>query len=464
MLRLTTRQRDFWDHLLPAEAPIMSPTLAAVDAILDDDCFLAPFRTRFTSTRGRLTIPMETYLRLMYLKMKYQLGYESLVEEVTDSVSWRRFCRISLGARVPDASTLIKLTNGPCQGLVEEVHGALIKKLVEKKVLRARKLRVDTTVVEANIRYPTDADLLADGVRVVTRTIRQLHQAGVEAAGKFRDVSRSVQRRLTSLAKGLKGEEEQKQVTRAEVTAEVLQIVQQMVKRAEEVRERVATIVAAQGKQARPAVARRLQQLTTWLERTRRVIAQTQQVLGGNPHVKDRLVSLFDPDARPIKKGRVKIPLGTEFGYKVVEADDERGFVTDYEVTSGNPEDSTLLVPAVKRHVDRVGKPPQRIAVDRGMASTKADSALEDLGIAYRCLPKRGKRSEAEREKERSGWFRRLHAFRAGGEARISVLKRKYGWRRSRARGIDRVRTWVGWGVVTHNLNKYARFQAARAA
>lgn len=407
---------------------------------------------------------METYLRLMYLKMKYQLGYESLVEEVTDSVSWRRFCRISLGARVPDASTLIKLTNGPCQGLVEEVHCALIKKLVEKKVLRARKLRVDTTVVEANIRYPTDADLLADGVRVVTRTIRQLHRAGVAAAGKFRDVSRSVHRRLTSLAKGLKGAEEQKQVTRAAVTAEVLQIVQRMVKRAEAVREVVATLVAAPGTQPRPAVARRVQQLTTWLERTRRVITQTQQVLGGNPHVKDRLVSLFDPDARPIKKGRVKVPLGTEFGYKVVEADDERGFVTDYEVTTGNPEDSTLLVPAVKRHIDRVGKPPRRIAVDRGMASSTADGVLKDLGIAYRCLPKRGKWTEADRAKERSGWFRRLHAFRAGGEARISVLKRKYGWRRSRARGIDRVGTWVGWGVVTHNLSKYAGFQVARPA
>jgi IS5 family transposase len=269
---------------------------------------------------------------------------------------------------------------------------------------------------------------------------------------------------LTRLAKGLKQEEEQKQATRAEVTADVLKIVQQMAKRAEAVRERVAQAVAEQGKKARPVVQRRLEQLTTWLERTRRVIEQTQQVLGGNPHVKNRLVSLFDPDARPIKKGRVKVPGGTEFGYKVLEADDERGFVTDYEVTSGNPEDSTLLVPAVKRHIGRVGKAPQRIAVDRGMASTKADGELKDLGIAYRCLPKRGKRTEAEREKEHSGWFRRLRAFRAGGEARISLLKRKYGWRRSRARGIDRVKPWVGWGVVTHNLSKYAHFQAQKAA
>ena len=84
----------------------MHPELRVVDAVLDDQRFLEPFRGRFSARRGRYTIPMETYLRMMYLKTKYQLGYESLVEEVTDSVSWRRFCRISLSGRVPDASTL----------------------------------------------------------------------------------------------------------------------------------------------------------------------------------------------------------------------------------------------------------------------------------------------------------------------------------------------------------------------
>ena len=113
MLRLTSPQPDFWDHILPPEARTMSRELAAIDALLDDERFMVPFRSRFPSKRGRYTIPMETYLRLMYLKVKYQLGYESLVSEVTDSVSWRRFCRISLSDRVPDASTLIKLTNGP---------------------------------------------------------------------------------------------------------------------------------------------------------------------------------------------------------------------------------------------------------------------------------------------------------------------------------------------------------------
>ena len=228
--------------------------------------------------------------------------------------------------------------------------------------------------------------------------------------------------------------------------------------------EQVVKELPKQRSGASQRIQRRLQQLTTWRERTERIVEQTKQVLGGNPHVKNRLVSLFDPDARPIRKGKVKVAAGTEFGYKVVVADDERGFVTDYDVTSGNPEDSTLLKASVERHIERVGHAPKGVAVDRGMASAGNDRALADLGVERRSLPKTGKKNATEQAKERAWWFRRLQRFRAGGEGRISLLKRKYGWRRSRLRGLDGTKTWVGWGVITHNLVKYARFELAAVA
>lgn len=462
MLRLTSLQRDFWDGLLPPQARALSPALQAVDEILDDERFLAPFRSRFPSKRGRYTIPMETYLRLMYLKVKYQLGYESLVAEVTDSVGWRRFCRISLSAPVPDASTLIKLTNGPCKGLAEEVHDALVKKLTEKKVLRAKRVRVDTTIVEADIHYPTDVDLLSDGVRVVTRTVKQLGKLGAGLEGTFRDVGRSVKKRLLGLGKGLKqDDEEKKQTTRASVTAEVLTIAERVVRRAKQAQEQVTRWVERQRGQTPKQVTRRLRQLSTWIERTERVIWQTKRVLGGDRHIPDRLVSLFDADARPIKKGNLRRP--TEFGYKVVVTDEAGGFVTDYEVLSGNPSDTKVLVPAVERHVERVGTVPRGVATDRGMARPTNTTALEKLGVEHCSLPKTGPKTAAEQAKERSRWFRALQRFRAGGEGRISLLKRKYGWRRSRLRGQSGVETWIGWGAVTHNLAKYGQLQAANA-
>jgi IS5 family transposase len=117
-----------------------------VDAILDDDRFLAPFRSRLTARVGRPTIAIETYLRLMYLKHRYALGYETLCKEVADSFTWRRFCRIALDGRVPDPSTLMKLTKRLGPGLVEELNAELLSLAVERKVLRSRRLRVDTTV------------------------------------------------------------------------------------------------------------------------------------------------------------------------------------------------------------------------------------------------------------------------------------------------------------------------------
>jgi IS5 family transposase len=464
MLRLTTEQRDFWDYLLPEEARRMSPELEKVDAILDDESFLAPFRERFPAKRGRYTIPMETYLRLMYLKVRYGLGYESLMAEVNDSVSWRRFCRISLSGRVPDASTLIKLTNGPCRGLAEEVHTALVQQLTRKKVLRGRKVRVDTTVVEADIHYPTDAQLLADGVRVVTRAVGRLQKVALAGATAFRDVGRSIKRRLQRLGKGLKQPEGQKQATRATVTAEVLTIAEGVVRRAQAVRQRVVQEIQQQPAPLREKAERELSRLDTWLERTQRVMEQTREVLRGNVHLPNRLVSLFDPEARPIRKGKLKVAGGTEFGYKVVVAEEERGFITHYQVASGNPEDSTLLVPAVEGQQQQVGRVPRAVATDRGMASAANERKLTELGVKRCSLPKTGKKSPEERAKEAAPWFRRLQRFRAGGEARISLLKRKYGWRRSLLRGSEGVKTWAGWGIITHNLTRYARLSTPAAA
>lgn len=461
MLRLTTLQPDFWDHILPPEARRIGAELEAVDALLADPSFLEPFRARFRSRKGRYTIPMETYLRLMYLKVRYQLGYESLMAEVNDSVSWRRFCRISLSDRVPDASTLIKLTNGPCKGLADEVHTALVGKLAAKKALRGRKLRVDTTVVEANIHYPTDIQLLADGARVVTRTVRGVQKEGVAGESRFRDTRRSIKRRLQSLGKGLKQPKAKKLALRATLTAEVLSIARGVVRRAEDVFKQAAHEVKRQQACVKRRVERRMAQLTTWLERTRRVIEQTSQVLRGNVHLPNRLVSIFDPDARPIRKGKLAVTGGTEFGYKALIAEEERGFITHYSIAEGNPNDERLLAPAVEGHSQRVGRSPRAVATDRGMASASNERRLHELGVRRCSLPKTGKKGPVRAAMEAASWFRRLQRFRAGGEARISLLKRRYGWRRSLLRGRERVQTWTGWGVIAHNLTRYGRLQAA---
>jgi transposase, IS5 family len=289
-----------------------------------------------------------------------------------------------------------------------------------------------------------------------------LQRLGAEIGGTFRDVGRSVKKRLLGLGRGLKQDYgAKKQATRATVTTEVLAITERMVRHARRAQAQATQWVHEHGESVSRQVTRRLHELTTWLERTERVIVQTTQVLAGDVHVKDRLISLFDPDARPIRKGNLRRP--TEFGYKVCVTDEDRGFITDYEVSHGNPADTTVLVPAIQRHIQRVGTVPKGVATDRGMARPTNETALKQLGVTHCSLPKTGPKTVAEQTNERSHWFRRLQRFRAGGEGRISLLKRKYGWRRSRLRGLEGVTTWVGWGAIAHNLAKYGQMQAAQA-
>jgi IS5 family transposase len=182
MLRERAVGESLWEAVLPAELRELPVQLAKVDAILDEDRFLAPFRARLSATIGRPTIPIETYLRVMYLMHRYGLGYETLCKEVADSFTRRRFCRIALDGRVPDPSTLMKLTKRLGPGPLEELNAELLSLAVERKALRSRRLRVDTTVVEADIRSPTDSELCAHAVSRLTRLAKRIKAAGLARA------------------------------------------------------------------------------------------------------------------------------------------------------------------------------------------------------------------------------------------------------------------------------------------
>jgi IS5 family transposase len=178
VLRQSDPQTTIWELLLPEEAKRLPTELAQVDAYLDDERFIAPWRPLFDQRLGRPSVPIDTSLRLLYLKHRDGLGYETLCKEVSDSISWRRFCRIGLDRAVPHPTTLVKLVRRAGPEVVEELNAALVAKLAQGKLLRARKLRVDTTVVEADIDYPTHADLLEGAVRKLGGLVRRIKGRG----------------------------------------------------------------------------------------------------------------------------------------------------------------------------------------------------------------------------------------------------------------------------------------------
>jgi transposase, IS5 family len=204
VLRETDPQTTIWELLLPEEAKRLPTELQAVDLYLDDERFIAPWRALFSARLGRPSVPIDTLLRLLYLKHRYQLGYESLCREVSDSIGWRRFCRIGLDRPVPHPTTLVKLVRRAGPEVIEELNAALLGKLREDKLLRARKLRVDTTVVEADIDYPTDADLLEHAVRKLGGRVRRVKARGAASRTRFRDRGRAAGRRMKQLARTLR--------------------------------------------------------------------------------------------------------------------------------------------------------------------------------------------------------------------------------------------------------------------
>jgi len=175
---------SLWDEALPVDVRELPEDLAALDRLLSDPQLLGRivehFRREVLQTRravlsdGRPTIAMESFVRLMVLKQRYRWGYRTLVAEVSDSIHLRRFCRISLSERVPDESTVRKLTRRIGPETVSELTRALICKATREKRFRPRAVRIDSTVIEADVRHPTDAGLASHGVRALAREGRKL--------------------------------------------------------------------------------------------------------------------------------------------------------------------------------------------------------------------------------------------------------------------------------------------------
>jgi transposase, IS5 family len=309
VLRTTSPQVSLWEAILPAEVLGLPNELTMVDRLLDDPVFIQPFRAHFDPRCGRPSIPIDSYLRLMFLKHRYGLGYELLCREVADSISWQRFCRIPLGGRVPHPTTLVKLTRRVGAQTVEGLNQALLARAAEHKLLRTHKVRADTTVVGANVAYPTDLGLLARAIDKLATTTKRVQAAGGASRTRVRDRRRAARRRAHEVARAMRSRTDQAKQVVLEVTGQVARLAQAQLADAHRV-VAGARRALARGR-TRPAGRLRavVEELQTTIERTRRLLDQAHtRLAGGMPDGASRLVSLHDPDARPIREDRIGHP------------------------------------------------------------------------------------------------------------------------------------------------------------
>ncbi|HEY2200292.1 MAG TPA: transposase, partial [Solirubrobacteraceae bacterium] len=355
MLTLLARQPEcLWDEGLPVEVRELPEDLAALDVLLCDPELLRPLVERWRQefertgrsvlTAGRPTIAMETYVRLMVLKQRYRWGYRSLVAEVSDSIHLRRFCRVSLSERVPDESTVRKLTRRIGAETVAEMTRALIVAATRSKRFRPRVVRIDSTVVEADVRYPTDAGLASSGVRVLAREGRKLAKLIKEQRARVRDRSRSMGHKLRAITRTIRRRTGEAKSGVLKLTGETGELLQQSIKDTRRLAAIARRKARGRGAKAKQRAAANLEELA---DRCEKVASQTKQRVAGEP-ITDRLVSLFDPDARPIRKGKLGKP--NEFGYasQLAEVTENtkrgaRGLILPASTQLGNPSENTLL-------------------------------------------------------------------------------------------------------------------------
>jgi IS5 family transposase len=213
------------------------------------------------------------------------------------------------------------------------------------------------------------------------------------------------------------------------------------------------------GGQRRARLHRAINDLQTVLGRTERVVEQARSRLAGvMPDSASRLVSLNDPDARPIRKGRLGKPV--EFGYKAQLVDNADGVILDHNVEVGNPADASQLAPAIQRIKHRTGRAPRAVTADRGYGEASVERDLHELGVRTVAIPRKGKPGAARREFEHRRAFRDKIKWRTGSEGRINHIKRSYGWNRTALTGITGARTWCGHGIFAHNLVKIGALAA----
>jgi len=385
----------------------------------------------------------------------YDWSYRQTAWFVDDSLSLRVFCRL-YDQPAPEYSTLIRWAGALGTETVEALHRRVVHLAREQKVTRGRKLRIDGTVVETTIHYPTDSALLADVGRMIGRVVRRAKAVVGEGAPAtlFRDWTRSTKRLARQIGEAARKRSEAGQQVRTTAYRRLLSIMGTVHCQAQEVVERL---------QASGNAGKRLHtELEALVPLTEQVVQQTVRRLAGEQvPAGDKLVSLVEPHTDILRRNKPQQQ--TEFGHKLILGEVDGGIISECQVLEGNPPEAPELVGQVDRHREHFGHVPDMVATDRGFYAPGNEAALRARGVKRVAIPEQGKPSPERQTLERSRWFRQGQRFRTGIEGRISVGKRR-GWLgRCRDHGQDGFDRWIGWGVLANNLVAIARSEAAQA-
>jgi IS5 family transposase len=464
MTRRKQGQPVLWEGMIDEDVrALWEPWMIQADRLLEDEELVDRVyeaqgeRHQHSATKGRSQTPAEMVLRLLLLKHVRNWSFDTLEREVRMNLCYRDFTRIGMG-KVPDAKTLARIAQALDGEVIAELHRRLVEIAQEEGVIQGRKLRVDTTVVETNIHYPTDSSLLGDGARVLTRTMKKIETKVGKLKRKVRNRTRSISKRVIAIAtasrhKGAEGEAKRKKQYR-----ELLRFSRQVLNDTK----RVIAEVEELSRKKKKGLLGLCEHLSEMAGRMRQVVKQAKvRVFDGVTDLPGKIVSLFEPHSEIIRKGKASKP--TEFGKMVQVQETENQIITHYDVFDRRPSDRDLLLGAVETHERVLGRVPHLATADAGYYSRAQEQAVEEKGVKWVAVPNRNTKSAERKKKEHSRWFKKAQRWRTGCEGRISVLKRRHGLTRCRYRGAEGMKRWVGLGVMADTLISMGNVLATRA-
>ena len=458
MTRIAEPQLGFADLELRHQGVHLDPLLQAIASFLDDHAALVE-QVRLDLARGLKNpntgrdgiTPSQTLRSLILMRVK-NWDYRELRERINDGFTLRSFTDFD-SHRVPQHDAFNRAFNRLTPATMQAINQAVVQSAVQLGLEDGKQLRVDTTVVETDIHYPTDATLLWDSVRTVTRLVDKLHQELPGGVQGFTNRTRSARRRMQELERMSASQRQTQQVPQYR---ELLRITGQVLENARQVVQKTAKIKGVDPI-GRAVIDQLRQQITTYCDLGGKVTDQTRRrVLEGEQvPVDEKVYSIFEDHTQLIKRGKQRTPV--EFGHKVFLAESAQGLITDYQVLDGNPADTHQVKTSLDRHPQVFQHGPELYAGDRGFYSAENEDHCQQAGVSQVCIPQRGGQRTAEREAlERSRAFKKGQRFRVGIEGRISVLFRGRGMKRCRAKGRERFEVLVGAAVLANNLLRIA--------
>lgn len=441
---------------------IWDADLRDADEILNDDEFIDILWRSFcrasprSSSRGAPRMALNRVLRTGALKHIRNWSLRGLGREIQRNLDYRAFTQI-FDEKPRSVSALSRNLARVDAQAVRELNERLCELARGKGVVSGRKFRQDTTVCESNIHYPNDSSLLQDGVRVAQRLAERAEEL-VPLIERMRDRSRAVLHRVLEIGRASRSRKADASERREKSYRALLRITRSVVTEAGKVADklcdgRVTRHLEVSEQLAAGALR---EELETMLPRIEKVIRQTRvRICRGITNYPDKILSLFEPKTCVIRKG--KAGKSAEFGRLIDIVEAENGFVSNYQILDGNPDDGSLLIPALLRHKERFGRAPHTAATDRGFWSVRNEKQAYALGVKRVSIPAKGTLSKARLRIQRSRWFREAQRWRSNGEGRIGTLKNQHGLDRCRCKGEDAMERWVGWCVFANNLLVVAR-------